>query len=41
MDKKAIIKKVYEKFPETREFIDRAYIEERCKENFFVDEVFF
>ena len=37
----AVIKKVYDNFPETQEFIDKAYIEKCCKENISVDEVFF
>ena len=46
MDKKAkialaIIKKVYDKFPEMQKFIDKADNEECCKENISVDEVFF
>ena len=46
MNKKAkialvVIKKVYHKFPETQEFIDKAYIEECCKENISIDELFF
>ena len=31
--------KKYMKFPETQEFIDKAYIEECCKENISVDDV--
>ena len=46
MDKKAkialaVIKKVYDKFPETQKFIDKAYVEECCKENTSVNKVFF
>ena len=46
MDKKAtialaVIKKVYDKFPETQKFIDKAYVEECCKENISVNKVFF
>ena len=45
MDKKAkialaVIEKVYANFPEMQEFIDKAYIEECCKENIAVDEYF-
>ena len=32
-------KKVYDKFPETQEFIYKAYIEEYCKENMSADKV--
>ena len=43
MNKKAkiplsVMKKVYDKFLETRNIIDNAYIEECCKENVTVDE---
>ena len=46
MDKKAktalpVLKKVYDKFPEAQEFIDKTYIEECCKENISIAEVFF
>ena len=46
MDKKAkivltVIKKVYDSFPETQVFIDKKYVEECCKENISVDELFF
>ena len=46
MDKKtkinlAVIKKMFDKFPETRAFIDKAYCEKCCKENIYVNEVFF
>ena len=47
MDKKAkitlaVIKKVFDKFPETQTFIDKAYTEEECcKENIYVNDVFF
>ena len=46
MDKKtkialAVIKKVYDKFPETQKFIDKANVEECCKENISVNKVFF
>ena len=34
-------KEVYDNFPETQEFIDKAYVEEFCKENISVDEIFF
>ena len=45
MDKKtkmalAVIRKLYVTFPEIRLFIDKAYIEECCKENISVDKVF-
>ena len=45
MDKKAkmtltVIKKVYNKFPETQTFINKAHGEECCKENISVDEEF-
>ena len=46
MDKKAKIalavtkKKVYNKFPETQTFINKAYREKCCKEYIFFDEVF-
>ena len=46
MDKKAkvglvVIKKVYDEFPETQVFIDKAYSDECRKENVSVGEVFF
>ena len=46
MDKKAkialaVTKKVYNEFLETRNFIDKAYREECCKENMTVDKVLF
>ena len=46
MDKKtkialAVIKTVYDNFPEMQEFIDKAYVKECCKENVSVDELFF
>ena len=37
----AVVKKVYANFPRMQEFIDKAYVEECCKENISVDEVFF
>ena len=37
----AVIIKVYDKFPETQEFIDKVCIEECYKENISVGEVFF
>ena len=36
-----VIIKVYNNSPEVREFIDKTYVEECCKENIFVDKVFF
>ena len=46
MDKKAkialtVIKKIYDKFPETQAFIKKAYSEECRKQNISVDEIFF
>ena len=46
MDKKAkialaVIKKVYDRFSETQEFLDKTYVEECCKESISVYEVFF
>ena len=45
MDKKAkialaVIKKVYDSFPETQEFIGKTYVEQCWKENTSVDEYF-
>ena len=37
----AVIKKVCDKFPETQEFSNKIYVEECCKENISVEEVFF
>ena len=43
MDKIALVVlvKVYDNFTETQECIDKAYVEECCKEKISVDEVFF
>ena len=35
-----VIKKVHDKFSETQEFIDKAYVEECHKENISVDDIF-
>ena len=45
MDKKpkinlAVIKKMFDKFPETRAFIDKAYCEKCCKETFMLTRYF-
>ena len=37
----AVIKKVCDRFPETQEFSNKIYVEECCKENVSVEEVFF
>ena len=37
----AVVKKVYANFPRMQEFMDKVYVEECCKENISVDEVFF
>ena len=36
-----VIIKVYDNFPETQEFINKADIEECCKDNISADKVFF